>query len=78
MLREGFENDGEYIAAVVADRLTSRRSSDEDDGKRHPRLVLQQVVRFNLWPRKFMRAGQPQKMLNVAEKRVSIAAHGNL
>ena len=29
-------------AAVVADTIASRRSLDEDDGKRHPRLVLQQ------------------------------------
>ena len=33
---------GEYIAAVVADTLASCRSSDEDDGKGHPRLILQQ------------------------------------
>ena len=36
------------------------------------------VVHFNLWPRKSMQAEQPQKMLNVAAKRVSIAAHENL
>ena len=36
------QRGGEYIAAVVADTLASRRSSDEDDGKGHPRLILQQ------------------------------------
>ena len=30
------------IAAVVANTLASRRPSDEDDGKGHPRLILQQ------------------------------------
>ena len=36
------------------------------------------VVRFNLWPRRFVQAEQPQNMFNVAAKRVSIAAHENL
>ena len=42
------QRDGEYIAAVVADTLASRRSSDEDDGKGHPRLFLQLSRVFNL------------------------------
>ena len=41
MLREGF-GEVEYIAAVVADTLASCRSFDEEDGKGHPRLILQQ------------------------------------
>ena len=56
------------IAAVVADTLASRGSSDEDDGKRHSRLVFSTVVRFNLWPRRFMQAKQPQRMSKVAAK----------
>ena len=34
------QRSGEYIAAVVADTLASRRSSDEDDGKGHLRLIF--------------------------------------
>ena len=35
-------SSGEYIAAVVADTLASRRPSDEDDEKGHSRPILQQ------------------------------------
>ena len=45
MLREGFRISGKYFAAVVADSLVSRRSLDEDDGKGHSCLVLQES-----WP----------------------------
>ena len=41
MLREGFREVENASPAVVADTLASRRSSDEDDGKGHPRLILQ-------------------------------------
>ena len=41
MLREG-PRSGKHIAAVVADTHASRRPSDEDDGKGHSRLILQQ------------------------------------
>ena len=58
MLQRG----GEYIAAMVADTFASRRSSDEDEGKEHPSSHSSTVVRSNLWPRKSMRAEQPQKM----------------
>ena len=34
------QRGGEYIAAVVADTLASRKSSDEDYGKGHPRLFF--------------------------------------
>ena len=42
MLPRRIQSSGEHIAAVVADTLASRRPSDEDGGKGHPRLILQQ------------------------------------
>ena len=78
MLREGFREAENYITAMVADTFASCGSFDEDDGKGHPRLILQQSCISPLWPRRFLRAEQPQKMFNVAAKRVSIAAHENL
>ena len=45
------QRSGEYIAAVVADTLASRRSSDEDDGKEHPRLRLKLKLSCLKWLR---------------------------
>ena len=76
MLREGFgeaENTSlQWLPThlQVAGPLTKTMEMDI--------LHSSTVVHFNLWPRKSMRAEQPQKMFNVAAKRVSIAAHENL
>ena len=73
------ESSGEYIAAVVADTLASRRPSDEDDGKGHPRLIFQQSCVSTCGQEDLCEQNkQPQKMFNVVAKRVSFAAHENL
>ena len=74
MLREGF-GEVENTSLVVADTLASRRSSDEDDGKGHPRLILQQSYVSTEGQEDLCKQNSHRKCLKFAAKRVSIAAH---
>ena len=64
-------SSGEHIAAVVADTHASRRTSDEDVGKGHSRLIFQQAKKVHASKK------PPQKVFErcVAAKQVSIGAY---
>ena len=78
MLREGFGEVENTSLQWLPTHLQVADPPDEDDGKGHPRLILQQSSVSTCGQEDLCKQNSHRKCFNVAAKRVSIAAHENL